>query len=180
MARLFVALLMPDPIKEELLKSQKALRRLKLIEGNYIRQESLHLTLKFIGHVEDLAIPAIIDALRRVKADPCTLRLERVGTFSDQRHIQVIWASVLSQSLYSLAATIEQALLHLCPSEERPFAAHITLVRVKKIHRQAHVLESLQHIALKPLSFTAHQFVLMESKLTHEGASYEVVATVEL
>lgn len=180
MARLFVALLIPDPIKEELVKGQKALRRLKLIEGTYVRRESLHLTLKFLGHVEDQSIPAIIDALRSVNAAPCKLTLERIGTFSVKHQIQVIWAAVFSQSLHSLAGKIEHALVHLHPSGARPFDAHITLVRVKKVCRQAHLLESLHHIPVKALSFTAHQFVLMESKLTHEGSSYEVIAEFEL
>ncbi|HXW60099.1 MAG TPA: RNA 2',3'-cyclic phosphodiesterase [Myxococcota bacterium] len=180
MARLFVALLLPEEIKDELLKAQKAVRKLNQVEGNFIRRENLHLTLKFLGHIEEALIPPIIEILRLIKADPIELSLHHLGTFPQRNRIHVVWASVMSNALHTLAKDINNALIDLSPSEERAFQAHLTLVRVKKIRREAHFLESLQHIAMKPLSFFAHQFVLMESKLSHEGATYEVMERFEL
>jgi RNA 2',3'-cyclic 3'-phosphodiesterase len=180
MARLFVALLLPEEIKDELVKAQKALRKLNQVEGNFIRRENLHLTLKFLGHIEEALIPSIIESLRLIKADPITLTLQHLGTFPQRSRIHVIWASVISKAIHALAKDINDALIKVGPPEERAFEAHLTLVRVKKIRREAHFQESLRHIALKPLSFFAHQFVLMESKLSHEGASYEVMEQFEL
>lgn len=169
-ARLFVAILLPDYIKQELIKAQKALRHLDLALGSYVRQENLHLTLKFLGHVENLKIPEIIKCLGLVKAAPLELQIGQIGFFP----LRTIFASLVSDYLVDLVNKINIELINFSLPERNSYHAHITLLRVKKISHMKHFLDSLEHIKLKPLCFQAQEFVLMESSLTHEGPSYTI------
>lgn len=182
MARLFVALLLPDEIKNELIATQKAIKRLKQVEGNFVKAENLHLTLQFLGHVEEPRVVEIIDALATIIAPPMELSLQSVGKFpANSAHIHVIWASLKSSNtLLALVKQIKHQLTFIIPAEEHPFEAHLTLVRPRKVQRQAHFIDSLNHMRLNALRFTAHEFVLMESLLNHEGATYKILAKYPL
>lgn len=154
------------------MKAQKAIRKLNLVWGNYIVEENLHLTLKFLGYQSTEHIAHIKNHLQAINLSTFELRLKALGIFSNH----VIWASVKGDGLDELVGQIEEALIEYTPKEAKPFAAHLTLLRLKKISRSRLFLESLSHIKLQELSFSVKDFVLIESKLSHEGAQYQTVA----
>jgi 2'-5' RNA ligase len=133
--RLFIAARPPDPV----------LRGLEEISGKlasrgdgvkWVRSVGVHLTLKFLGGVDEKMVRAIDEA-----AAPCTrgvgeirLSVGRVGAFPDMRRPRIVWVG-LSGDIERLQA-VQEALEEACfalgfPKEGRPFRPHLTLGRVK-------------------------------------------------
>ena len=95
--RLFVALAIPEPVKDELEKAQGELRRL-LPQGTvrWTRREQFHLTLRFLGNVEAQSLATLSQALNlaaRVFA-PLQLQARQVGFFPNARFPRVLWVGV--------------------------------------------------------------------------------------
>lgn len=180
----FLAFELPEPVRAELARAQATLRE-ALGEGPYgwTPGENWHLTLKFLGHVPDPA--RVLAAVRPlcVVAGPIELRLGSLGTFGTR----VIWAGLEETSgggaLAALARAIDRACVPLgFKGEDRPYSAHITLARVRDagrgprraggsaLKKGARPPEVGPAVAASPapapLSFTARELVLFESRLS--------------
>jgi 2'-5' RNA ligase len=172
MVRLFVAVDLPDEVREKILHSQqeiaKSRARLTLVDPGII-----HLTLKFIGEMPEGKVPEICDALRTVRRDPFQVRVQGVAG-NNPRQPRVIWCRLLDRGeLAALNAKVEEVLAPLgIPRENRAFRPHATLARVREFHK------SLTE-QMKPLcdtefgSFTVNGFTLKQSTLTPRGPVYE-------
>lgn len=154
--RLFAALPLDRQALEALTRAQEELRRAG--RGSFPRREMLHLTLAFLGEVEDAA-PAMVaaEALRGAGAFPLTL--EGVGRFGD-----TWWAGVAENpALEALALGLQRDLRRRGFSlEERPWRPHITLARRYRPKGEPPVL------TLPPVTMEVRQVVLLES-LRREG-----------
>jgi 2'-5' RNA ligase len=175
MYRLFVALRPPEAIREQLLGLMEGVPDLR-----WQQDEQLHLTLRFIGEVERPVAEDLAAALERIRCERFTLFLDGVGRFEKHRH-GALWAGVQPKDqLKAINSKIERA----CQSaslepERRAFHPHITLARWKgRTPRVDRFLE--QHGGLTSEAWPAEEFILYESRLGHEGAHYEPVATYPL
>ena len=126
--RLFVAFTFTDGFRAELVKAQRALRRLG-VSGGFTRPENLHLTLFFIGETDKAeAVKAALDTL---EFEPVRLELEGMGSFGD-----TIWAGVrLTREFRAAADAVAKALYASGAGfklEKRSFVPHVTLVRRAK------------------------------------------------
>src|ERR1051325_8887109 len=95
--RLFIAIPLPEEVKNEIEKTQNELRQ--AVPGNFVRwtkRDQFHLTLKFLGGVETSRMGELTTALRDACGHFTALRLraERIGFFPDLRFPRVIWAWV--------------------------------------------------------------------------------------
>src|SRR5205809_984446 len=95
--RLFIAISVPDKVKDEIEKAQNELRR--ALPGGSVRwtkREQFHLTLKFLGNVEAPRVEELTESLRRGLEGFAALRLkaEQIGFFPDARRPRVVWAGV--------------------------------------------------------------------------------------
>ena len=154
-------------------------------EARWVRTDSMHLTLKFIGYAIDPAdtkkFDALLASLAAVRSDgPVEMRFRGVGFFPDARRPRVAWCGVeASPNLAQIVADIERALEPLgIPREKRQFVPHLTLARFDS-HKG---LEPLLRAAdeLKSCDFgTAREteFYLYESILKRSGAEYRKVET---
>ncbi|MGH7322301.1 MAG: RNA 2',3'-cyclic phosphodiesterase, partial [Candidatus Rokuibacteriota bacterium] len=150
--RLFVAVELPEDVKQALREAIATLKRAGIDDGlRWARLEGIHLTLKFLGATPPAKVPAIATALRDALAGatPFELRPEGLGTFHGGRNphftrkfpreaypstLRVLWVGVSGDTdrLADLAARIETALEpHGVEREKRPFSAHLTLARVR-------------------------------------------------
>ena len=181
--RLFIGVPVPEDARAETLG---VLRRLKQREWpvRWVRDEGLHLTLKFFGEVTSDRVEAIIEmidyACRGVA--PIGMSLSSAGVFPTPRQPRVIHLAVDAESsLELLQDRIERGADTLgFPPEGRPFRPHLTLGRVREGHRLPGGWESeLERIA--PGSpFLADRIVLFESQLAGGGPSYSVRHEVTL
>jgi len=130
-----------------------------------MRPETLHLTLAFLGELDDQRVAEakrVADGIRMAAFD---LALDRIGYW---KHNRILWAGGVSPRLTLLAKNLDAGLRAAdFRLDSRPFVAHMTLVR------DAHCAES--PVLAEPVAWPVSEFLLVESKLSSEGASYETI-----
>ena len=130
--RLFAAIDIPDDLQDALRCFVDHLRPAATIAWSPV--ENLHLTTKFIGEWPEEKLPQREDALRSMpRRDPIPREVRGLGWYPNPKNPRVFWAGVHdTDGLTSLARDIETALEPLgIAKETRPFAAHLTLARIK-------------------------------------------------
>lgn len=166
--RLFVALALPDAVKQSLVALQGGIPG-----ARWQTREQLHLTLRFIGEVDGAQMAAIDDALSLISAPAFTLELKAVGSFGGKTP-RDLWAGVKpNEALNHLQRKIESALQRIgLPAEKRKYTPHVTLARLKS-PQNGRVVDFLTHHALYASGeFPADQFILYSSKTTSDGSIY--------
>ena len=172
--RLFVALHLPEEIKERLALIQDRLR-LAQADVSWVRSGSLHITLKFLGEVDPRRLDRVRLALTEAAQGvvPFSLVVAGVGTFGG-RIPRVVWAGVQagSKPLAGLAARVDDSLGGVgFPKEKRGFTAHFTLGRVRSPRNVESLLVALR-LASEEIfgTMSAEGYSLMQSELTPSGA----------
>ncbi len=175
--RLFVAVNLPSEIRERLWRCAEPLR-CERHRVRWVGAESLHLTLKFLGDIEDEREPAMIAAVDAAVTGsrPFLLPIESLGVFpslSRPRIILVGCEAVPPLELIHQRLERQMETLGLAP-EARTFRPHITLGRVRRGVRASDLkgfndrLEQIEYSS----EFTVRSVDLMRSELGHSGARY--------
>lgn len=143
--------------------------------GRATRQETIHLTLAFVGDVPLERLPDLQRAARDVSAETFELTLDQFGIW---RHNRIFWAgcSVLPPALAVLSTSLKTALLAAdfsVANAQRTFTPHFTLVR------KVAVLDAILPVC-KPVAWRCEKFVLVRSTLSADGSSYQTVAEFPL
>jgi RNA 2',3'-cyclic 3'-phosphodiesterase len=172
--RLFVALEIPDDVKDELvaLPADKGARRTK--------RDQLHLTLRFIGDVEQAQFAAIKNALAEVKAAPLEMQFRGVGQFPPRKQARVLWVGIApNPALDTMQKAIETKLRGTgLTAADYPFNAHITLARIDPPQDVSRFLE--MHQAFESRVMRVEQFMLFSSVLSPQGSIYRHEAVYQL
>lgn len=173
--RLFVAVDLPEAIKEEITKISAQLPK----DGvRLVSKENLHITLKFIGEVEIKKVEEIKSKLRSIKMKNFECKLKGVGVFPNENYIRVVWIGIESETLLQLAKKVESTLIDIGKKEDREFSPHLTIARVsKKIDLQNFLWKNRER---EFGGFTVAEFALFESTLTPNGPIYKKIETYEL
>lgn len=185
--RLFVAIELPGDVREALGRLQHELQRRGLEKLRWVRPESIHLTLKFLGETPVEKMPALqaalTDAVKGTRANE--LALGKLGTFGGSRP-RVVWVDLTGDldSVRDLQERTEMALNPLgFELEARGWSPHVTLARV----RQESVREivgvigpAIAAISAPSGTILVNQVSLMRSTLRPSGAVYERVAAFAL
>jgi len=192
--RLFVALDINDEIR---------CRIARFLEGvcgfapevRWVRPESLHVTLKFIGEKSAEKAEEIERALRTISAETIDIAFRGYGFFPNARAPRLFWIGVEAGSkLAWLAAAVDKSLTALeVPPEGHSFNAHLTLARggTRSHARKGGPRReeaSFQHLqaklgALPPPEFgtmTAREFFLYQSQTLPSGSRYTKLASFSL
>jgi RNA 2',3'-cyclic 3'-phosphodiesterase len=182
--RLFVAIAIPDAVREEMVAVQRELKPLALGDVRWTNAEQLHLTMKFLGNVPNGSLEAVKQSLAEACAGaaPFRLRAKGIGFFPNERQPRVIWVGFEDSEniLVNLQLCVERT---LTPFAEKPgterFLPHATLGRFQKYRR--HKTEKLLPRAA---ALGCHVFgewrvedvVLFRSELSPEGARHTRLA----
>ena len=183
--RAFIAVNLDQGLKDALVKVQERLKATHADVG-WVRPESLHLTLKFLGQVEESRLGAVAEAIAAAAADYGSFRLVLggLGAFPQPRAARVVWIAIQqgAEALATLHARVEAGLESLgFVREERPFAAHLTLGRVRGPARREQLAVALTSIPAGRLGeMMLHRIELMKSELGPGGARYTVLQTFPL
>lgn len=146
---------------------------------------NLHLTLKFLGEVDEGRVPAVVGALEAAVegTEPFSLVLKGTGAFPRERSPRVLWIGVEgAEPLEGVARRLDPLLEDLgFPREKRPFSAHLTVARVKEGKGR----ETIRHLlaAHRETAFGEERVDAVRvkrSELRPTGAVYSDVATVPL
>jgi 2'-5' RNA ligase len=186
--RLFVAAWLPDAAARE---AAGVLRRLRADAGvadvKWVSPENLHVTLRFLGDVEEDRVPAVRDCVERAAAGvlPFRLRLAGVGAFPPRGAPRVLWIGIAdgAKELARLASRTEKQLLDrglIGAPETRPFRAHVTLGRPRGTRSPGRTADLLGEVAFEGGAHRLEEVRLVESRLSPRGASYTAVARVPL
>jgi 2'-5' RNA ligase len=174
------------PVRQALAELQGRLRKAApAADVRWVRPESVHLTLKFLGEVAEERVGAVERALAEavVGHHPLGLVARGAGGFPTGRRPRVVWAGVEGDvdTLGRLAADVERTVAPLgWPTEARPFAAHLTLgrVRVPKRGPLGDAIEAAAGVELG--AWAVGEVVLYRSRLRPTGAVYEPIARLVL
>lgn len=183
--RLFVALEIPAAVRDNLAALITELRDLSAKVADkrprWVRQENLHVTLKFIGEVSPAKLEGIRGALSVIRSEaPVEIRFSGLGFFPNEQHPRVLWAGLdASANLPSLAGDIDSALeTQGVARERRAFAPHSTLARIEPPGLHEKLREGIQKNKAREFgSFQAREFHLIESTLKPSGAEYTTLAS---
>jgi 2'-5' RNA ligase len=185
--RLFVAIELPGEVREALGRLQHELQRRGLEKLRWVRPESIHLTLKFLGETPAEKVPAIQEALRdAVKGTGAhELALGKLGTFGGNRP-RVVWLDLTGDldAVRDLQGRIEMEFNPLgFEREARGWSPHLTLARVRQesVREVAGVIGPATSAVSAPSgAIPVHEVSLMLSTLRSNGAVYERIAVFPL
>jgi RNA 2',3'-cyclic 3'-phosphodiesterase len=135
MTRTFIAVELPDSVRAFLTREITRLSR-AMPGVRWVDPASLHLTLAFLGELDDDTLAAAMSATLEAATSgaPFMLRTGALGTFGPQHAPRIIWLGVEGEMarLLALQDTLAQRLEDASfPREQRPFSPHLTLCRLK-------------------------------------------------
>jgi 2'-5' RNA ligase len=193
--RLFIALDIDDNIRERIVRFLDGVRGFAP-DARWVKPESLHITLKFIGEQSEEKAEDIKRALETITAKMFEINIRGYGFFPTSRMPRVFWIGIdPGNELTALAAAVDEKLSALgIPKEEHAFSPHLTLARggaksgsprKQKDDRANSNFQRLQDklAALPPLEFgtmTAREFFLYQSQLSPVGSRYTKLAGFSL
>jgi 2'-5' RNA ligase len=185
--RLFIALDIDDAIRERIRVFLEGVRGFAA-DARWIRSESLHVTLKFIGEKPAETVAAIKQVLVQVTGSPFELSFRGHGFFPTPKSARVFWIGIQSSpELARLASAIDTATATLdIPKEDRAFTPHLTLARRgggsgspkwnkgdapnKAFERLSGKLAAMSSLDFGTM--TAREFFLYQSQHSREGSRY--------
>lgn len=172
--RLFVGLAVDEKVKETL---ERLTLRLRTKDDGlrWSSPDQWHVTLVFLGEVDNTERRRLVRELDAVRQAALTLRMEQLDVFerSGILYVEVEVSAELLRLYEDVAASVRRAGLHV---EERPYRAHITLARARnKDGRKtiAHLRRSAEQQRLS-VRWEASEFLLYESQLSPAGSKYVV------
>lgn len=170
MHRLFIAIDLPDDLKNTLAKMTSGIDGAK-----WVKREQMHLTLRFIGDVDDSGLESIKSALQTIQSPTFEMHLEGVGQFPPKGKPRVLWVGLKSPpTLMNLQHQINTSITSLgLPPEDHPFSPHITLARFKAPPHPESVRQFFaKHAAFKTDPFPVQSFILFSSLLAPQVPTY--------
>lgn len=187
--RCFIAIELAESIQKKLARLADQLAQKIGIDNNTIKwvdPQRIHLTLKFLGNVDDNEIVDISQALSQAALDfePFELEFGDLGCFPSGGSARVLWIGIKDgqYELTALQESVEELLEILdFPPENRKFNGHLTLARIKssptgRAVRQ--VVEDSEPITLGRQDVT--HITLFQSDLTRTGPIYTAMHTAQL
>jgi 2'-5' RNA ligase len=174
--RLFIACDISPPVRSQIAAEIAVLRDIQA-DVRWEPAEKLHLTLKFLGETpESLITPigTILESIARPVV-PFELIFAGMGCFPDGRQPRVIWIGTqdASGALPSLSRGIDEAMVSFgFKRETRPFAAHLTVGRVKGPRGISRLLRTMETVTFRSDSVTVQEILLVRSQLGAGGSVY--------
>jgi RNA 2',3'-cyclic 3'-phosphodiesterase len=193
--RIFIALDIDDAIRQRIQRFMEGVSGFAP-DARWVRPESLHVTLKFIGEKPIEILEEIKHTLSAVRAEHMEISFRGYGFFPTPKAARVFWVGIESgPELASLAKAVDEATFALgIPKEDHPFAPHLTLARgggrsgAPRWRKDDTLNKNFQRLqeklaALPTPDFgtmAAHEFFLYQSQLSQGGSRYTKIAGVAL
>lgn len=186
--RCFISIELEGPVKKSITEATALLKAGK-VDVNWVAEEKLHLTLKFLGDTDEGLISRIKEELSRVSSAhmPFNIKVYGAGVLPDLRRPRVVFIGLdikvdLADSLKGLQGDIEEAMASLgFKKEDRLFHPHLTIGRVKSPKGKETLLKMIE--TLKDRDFgiiDVKKISLIKSELKPMGAQYTHIAEFDL
>lgn len=174
--RTFIAIELPPTIKQHLCDIARQLRRSD-VAATWVKPDNLHLTLRFLGNVDDILLPQLAEQIAQLTKQQTAFHadLDGFGFFPSLKCPRILFAAIQEpQPFRHLAQHLDRLLEPLGFAPEQHFHPHITLARIKSNKN----LEQLHQLTddLQPQSpFTVNTISLYGSILHADGAHYHLL-----
>lgn len=183
--RLFVAIEITEEIRKKFIELQNTLKKADADVG-WVSPENFHVTLKFIGYLEEEKIDAVIGIIKDSVIDIKPFNLNYIGAsvFPTQKNPRVIFIDVIDpgKNLTNIHQRLDSQLAALgIEQENRPFEAHLTIGRIKTRKNVNKLIDNLNsYIGFNFGSEHIAQVVLMKSNLSQKGPVYTKLQNINL
>ncbi len=177
MIRAFLAIDLPASLRPILSQAQEELKK-SGADVKWVPVGNIHITLKFFGNITELQVADISEAVGAMAAsqEPLSLTVTAAGAFPSPKSPRVVWLGIGGdlEGLRDFHRRLETAFAALgFPPEDRPFAPHLTLGRVKSPVGRVALSRSLVQLPLPEATpFQVSEIVLFRSNLSPKGATY--------
>jgi len=170
LTRAFIAIEMSDEVIKEVARVQEEVSKIKFT-GKLTELENLHLTLKFLGEIDEKKLEEVKKKLKEVKFKEMELKLGVAGTFGFRGKPKIVWIKIEGQAIWDLQKKVDLALEELFKKEEQ-FKSHLTIARLKYVKDSKGFRKYVKNIAVREIKFKVSQFSLKKSELKLIGPVY--------
>lgn len=183
--RAFIAIELNTEVKNVIAEIEKNLK-LSGADVKWVKPDIAHITLKFLGEINQTQIITIKEIMSEITADcPCfKLGVCDLGVFPAIKSARIIWIGIKEgeEEILKLATILEEKLsVAGFPKENRPFSAHITIGRVKSPINRSDLASRIQQMQNIPkILSSVTNIILFKSILTPSGSIYEPLYTANL
>ena len=176
--RCFLAIDLNYECRDYLFKLQKEFS--KYLKSKWVEKKNLHLTLKFLGDLDENKLETVKRILSEIKVKKFKIYLNELGVFPNENVINIIWVGLKPErDIMNLQKRIDEVLLDLF-SKDQKFLSHITLGRVKFIKNKEKLKGILKETKINKIEFEVNKFRLYKSELTKNGPRYYVLDEYKL
>lgn len=174
--RIFVAAELPEWVKEEIRTLQESLEKDRASIA-WTASDNLHLTLKFLGEINDGAVQEVAEIVRNAVTQRRALRLglAGAGVFPNPRNPRILWVGLKGQikELVNLAGVIDADLARAgYPAESRTYNPHLTIGRFKSPVGAPDVIDLAKRYCPPSDLFEIREVIVMRSILQPGGSRY--------
>lgn len=179
--RTFIAIEISEEIRKSLAQIESHLKYAGA-DVKWVKPENVHLTLKFLGEIDEKKVIEVIPALDSIArtTKPFGLSVKDIGAFPGIEHPRVLWAGLDkgAAEMTALASRIDEDLSKIgFAKETRPFSPHLTIGRVRSQLNKDKLKEKMLSAAagIDLLLVPPHQIsavILFQSTLTPQGSIY--------
>ncbi len=177
--RVFIAVDLDEGLRKKFAQVIDALRGYRGIKA--VELENLHITLKFLGEVDERRLILIDRKLREIKFSPFRIKFKGIGYFPNERFPRVVWVGVEGNEIRELAKAVEEKMKKIGFKKDKEFLAHMTIGRVKRIDKatKEKMTKELEEFNIEFGEMIVDKFKLKKSTLTPKGPIYEDVFVYE-
>ncbi len=185
MERIFLAIDIPEKIKEQINNFNEELKKLGVV-ANFVEKENLHINLKFFGDTEKKEKERINEKIKEVSENfnSFQLKAKDIDVFPNMNHIKVVWVGVEDKkdNLSNLQKELENEFEKIgIKKENRKFVPHITLCRIKSGKNIEKIIKAIRENKNKDFgTFAVENINLIKSELSPKGPTYIIEKTFEL
>ncbi len=184
--RTFIAIELPQEIKSQLAKIQKQLATSNA-DAKWVEPDNIHLTLKFLGEITTEQQNQIITILKEIGTGHASFpaRITSLGTFPKIDYPRVIWVGIDQgdKEIKTITRALEEKLEKIgIPKEDREFASHITIARIRSGKNRRELVKSLNNLMdkLQVAEFKVEKITLFKSSLSSKGPLYQSLQEIIL
>ena len=176
MPRLFTAIEIPSGVAQSL-----SMLRGGLPGARWVDAENYHLTLRFIGDIDDALAHEVASMLGTVRRGGFELRLDGLSSFGGRKPRAVVAAAAPAQPVIELQAEHERLMRRVgLPPEGRKYTPHVTLARLRDASSRDVADYLATRALIRPLPFRVSRFVLFSSRASVGGGPYVIEAAYPL
>jgi len=165
----------------------EALKSTRLV-AKFVEPQNMHLTLRFLGDIDETDVPAIMDGMKQAASDisPFEMELSGMGFFPGGKRINVIWlgfegAEPLKDFVSRLSSEFEKSNIRPEGMDSREFTPHLTIARVKYPGDKRRVIEVINSYSSTTFGIlSVDKILLKKSVLQRSGPIYSTLGSVLL